>query len=169
MKREALSRRWPWVVLSFVVMAGTGALAVPAAWAVKAQVEAEQGERAPDAAVAVYLLRLSSGDDGGLRRVLAGDRRDELVRQWRAYRAQMSGSAMPPSKLESGPLQVDHVRDGVALVVTEVYAVWWLDQVSQTGSRHSWRFEVREDRGGWRVWSVKAPAWCGAYIRPDRC
>ncbi|MEU9508535.1 hypothetical protein AB0D32_19930 [Micromonospora sp. NPDC048170] len=66
-------------------------------------------------------MRLSNGDDGGLRRVLAADRRNELMRQWRAYRAQMSRSAMPPSKLESGPLQVDHIRGGVALVVTEIY------------------------------------------------
>ncbi len=76
---------------------------------------------------------------------------------------------MPPSKLESGPLQVDHVRDGVTLVITEVYGVWWHDQVSQTGSRHPWCFEIREGRDGWQVWTVKAPAWCGDRIRPDRC
>ncbi|SCE80685.1 hypothetical protein GA0070612_1218 [Micromonospora chokoriensis] len=58
-----------------------------------------------------------------------------MVSQWRAYRAQMSGAAMPPNKLESGPLQVDHVRDGVALVVTDVHAVWWHDKLSQS-SRH---------------------------------
>ncbi|WP_405100743.1 hypothetical protein [Micromonospora sp. NBC_01412] len=169
MKREAPSKRWPWVLLSFVVLACTGALAVPAAWAVRAQVEAERGEQAPDAAVAVYLLRLSSGDDGGLRRVLAADRRDDLVGQWRAYRVEMSRSANPPSKLESGPLQVDHVRGGVVLVVTEVHAVWWQDRVSLVGSRHPWRFEVRKDYGGWRVWTVEAPAWCGGYIRTSHC
>lgn len=76
---------------------------------------------------------------------------------------------MLPNKLESGPLQVDHVRGGVVLVVTEVYAVWWHDKLSQSSSQHPWRFEVREDRGGWRVWTVTAPAWCGDYIRPDRC
>ncbi|MEU3114256.1 hypothetical protein ABZ652_09240 [Micromonospora chalcea] len=119
--------------------------------------------------MAVYLLRLSSGEDLGLRRVLAADRRDELVREWRAYRARMSRSASPPNKLESGPLQVDHVRSGVALVVTEVYAVWWHGQLSQSSRRHPWRFEVREDWGGWRVWAVEAPAWCGDYIRLDRC
>ncbi|MFJ6200218.1 hypothetical protein [Micromonospora sp. NPDC092111] len=169
MKREATSKRWPWVLLSLVVMACSGALAVPVAWAVKIQVQAESGEPAPDAAVAVYLLRLSNGNDAGLRRVLAADRRDDLADQWRAYRAEMSRSGNPPSKLESGPLRVSQVRDGVALVATEVHAVWWQDQLSLTGSRHAWRFEVREDWGGWRVWRVEAPAWCDGYIRAGRC
>ncbi|SCF41281.1 hypothetical protein GA0070216_114123 [Micromonospora matsumotoense] len=102
-KPRATSKRWPQVLLALVVMAYSGALAVPVAWAVKIQVQAESGEPAPDAAVAVYLLRLSSGDDAGLRRVLAADRRDDLADQWRAYRAEMSRSGNPPSQLESGP------------------------------------------------------------------
>lgn len=169
MKREATSKRWPWVLLSLVVLACSGVLAVPAAWAVKIQVQADSGEPAPDAAVAVYLLRLSSGDSSGLRRVLAAERRDDLFDQWGAYRAEMLRSGNPPSKLESGPLQVNHVRDGAALVATEVHAVWWQDRLSLVGDRHAWRFEVRKDWGGWRVWKVEAPAWCGVYIRASRC
>jgi hypothetical protein len=114
-KREALSTRWPWVLLSLIVMACTGALAVPAAWAVRVQVEAERGERAPDAAVAVYLLRLRSGDDGGLRRVLAADRRDELVRQWRGYDGQnglhRDGHNWPHPRADLARSQVT-VREG---------------------------------------------------------
>lgn len=138
-KREALSKRWPWVLLSLILMACTGALAVPAAWAVRVQVEAEQGERAPDAAVAAYLLRLSSGDDGGLRRVLAADRRDKLVSQWRAYRAQMSGPPCGPTSWN--PVHCRSTRSATAspLVVTEDHAVWWHDKLSQSSSRHPWQ------------------------------
>ncbi|WP_334431346.1 hypothetical protein [Micromonospora sp. CPCC 206060] len=169
MKRGALPvGHWPWTLLALVVFVCTGALSVPAGWAVSLQVEAERGEPAPSAAALVYLLRLSSGDDGGLYRVLAADRRDSLVDQWRGYRADMR-RATPPSKLESGPLQVTHLREGVALVVTDVYAVWWQDRLSMSGSRHHWRFEVRKDQGGWRVWKVEAPAWCDTYVRTDRC
>ncbi|WP_327030094.1 hypothetical protein OG989_07595 [Micromonospora sp. NBC_01740] len=35
-------------------------------------------------------MRLSAGEEIGLSRVLAGPRRDELLRQWRDYRAEMN-------------------------------------------------------------------------------
>jgi hypothetical protein len=33
------------------------------------------------------------------------------------------------------------------------------------GSPHQWRAEVRRDGGGWRLWSVVLPGWCGTYSR----
>ncbi|WP_165440092.1 hypothetical protein [Micromonospora kangleipakensis] len=47
----------------------TGIVAVPVSWAVLKQAEANRGEATPDAAVSVYVLQMSSGEEIGLSRV----------------------------------------------------------------------------------------------------
>ncbi|WP_433284171.1 hypothetical protein [Micromonospora sp. CA-244673] len=56
---------------------------------------------APEAAARVWLLKLSAGEEIGLSRVLARPRHDELLRQWRNYRAEMNSSRRPPQKIET--------------------------------------------------------------------
>ncbi len=162
-------RHWPWVALSLVAVLCAGVVAVPVSWAVLRQAEAERGEATPDAAVNLYVLRMSSGERIGLSRVLAGRRHDELLRQWREYRGEMERGNVP-SKLEVvGPIDVEDQADDRATVTAHVHAVWWTDQVNLSGTAHPWRFETRRDASGWRVWSAELPPWCGVHLRADAC
>ncbi|MFE2615609.1 hypothetical protein ACFXA2_18555 [Micromonospora chalcea] len=147
-----------------------GLVAVPASLAVRKQLEAERGEATPEAAATLWLLKLSAGDELGLSRVLAGPRHDELRRQWRDYRAEITSTARPPSKLESvGPMTIEHQGNGRATVVQQVRAVWWDGPQILAGVDHPWRWQLRKDDGGWRVWSVELPRWCGTHVRVEVC
>jgi hypothetical protein len=120
-------------------------------WFAVKTAEADRGQAAPDAAVNVFMLALSSGEKIGLRAVLAPDRRDELLSEWRG----ITRTDPQPSKLNAGVFDIEDQSDDHAQVATPVYAVWWgNDGLSMTGAKRVWRFEVRRDRGGWRVWSV---------------
>jgi hypothetical protein len=74
-----------------------------------------------------------------------------------------------PSKLEATANdEVNQADEDQAVVVTHVRAIWWATDGSTLqmhGTPHPWRFDVRRDRGGWRVWSVELPTWCGAVAR----
>ncbi|WP_200215624.1 hypothetical protein [Micromonospora coerulea] len=157
------------MALSLVAVLCTGVVAVPVSWAVRRQVEADRGEASPDAAVNVYVLQMSSGEEIGLSRVLAGRRHDELLRQWRQYRGEM-GRGNVPSKLEVvGLIDVEDQGDDRATVTAEVHAIWWNEKVNLSGDAHPWRFQARRDAGGWRVWAVDLPLWCGVHVRADTC
>ncbi|PWU45049.1 hypothetical protein DLJ46_22865 [Micromonospora globispora] len=156
-------------MLSLVAVLGMGIVAVPVSWAVLRQAEAERGEATPDAAVNVYVLKMSSGEELGLSRVLAPSRHDELLRQWRQYRGEME-RAKVPSKLETvGPIDVEDQGDDRAKVTMNVHPIWWNGQTSLSGTEHAWRFETRRDAGGWRVWAADLPSWCGVHVRADAC
>ncbi|WP_433284163.1 hypothetical protein [Micromonospora sp. CA-244673] len=158
------------MLAALVAVVCAGLLAVPASWAVRKQLEAERGEATPEAAARVWLLRLSAGDELELSRVLARSCHDELRQQWSRYRAEMSRSGHPPSKLEAvGPRVIEHQGDDSASVVEQVRAVWWDDGAILASAEHPWRWELRKDSGGWRVWSVELPLWCGVHIRADLC
>ncbi|MGY0004130.1 hypothetical protein [Micromonospora sp. I033] len=157
------------MVLSLVAVLCTGIVAVPVSWAVRQQAEAGRGEAAPDAAVNVYVLKMSSGEHLGLSRVLADRRHDELLRQWQQYRGEMERAEVP-SKLETvGPIDVEDQDDDRARVTVQVRAIWWSGQTSLSGTAHPWRFEARRDAGGWRVWAADLPRWCGVHVRADAC
>ncbi|MFD6696908.1 hypothetical protein [Micromonospora aurantiaca (nom. illeg.)] len=142
-----------------------GLIAVPASWAIRKQLKAEKGEATPEAAARVWLLQLSAGQELGLSRVLAGSRHDELRQQWRSYRSDMTGSGREPSKLESvGPSVVEHQGADEATVTEQVRAVWWDGPQILAGTAHPWRWELRQDDGGWRVWSVDV----GVRVRGTR-
>jgi hypothetical protein len=157
------------VLLGVVVLVCAGAVAVPATWAVRRQVEAERGEAAPEAAANVWVLQASAGEEIGLSRVLSRRRRDELLAQWRAMRADMS-RGRPPSKMATTGLpEITHQGDNRAVVVWQVQGIWWNGPLSMASAAHPWRFEVHRERGGWRIWSVDLPAWCGVYVRANAC
>ncbi|WP_123809753.1 hypothetical protein [Micromonospora globispora] len=162
-------RHWPWVVLSLVAVLCAGIVAVPVSRAVRKQGEAERGEATPDAAVSVYVLQMSSGEEIGLSRVLAGRRHDELLRQWRAYRGEMERGNVPSKLQIVGPIDVEDQGDDRATVSAQVHAIWWNEHVNLSGAAHPWRFETRRDAGGWRVWAADLPPWCGVHVRPDTC
>ncbi|SCG75949.1 hypothetical protein GA0070609_5189 [Micromonospora echinaurantiaca] len=158
------------MLLALAVILCGGVVAIPASWAVRKQVEAERGESSPEAAVAVWRLQLSAGEQLGLSRVLAKPRHDELLAQWRDYRAEMTRTGRPPSKIEAvGRSVVEHQGDDRATVVEQIRAVWWQETTILDGTAHPWRWEVRKDRGGWRVWSADLPAWCGVHVRAELC
>ncbi|MGN9803451.1 hypothetical protein [Micromonospora sp. L32] len=164
------TRRWPWLLMALVAILCAGLVAIPASWAMRKQLEAERGEASPEAAVAVWRLQLSAGEELGVSRVLAEERHDELLAQWRDYRAQMTRSGNPPSKIEAvGPSVVERQGDDRASVVEQIRAVWWQGPTSLAGTEHPWRWEVRKDGGGWRVWSADLPAWCGVHVRAELC
>jgi hypothetical protein len=159
------------VVLAVVGVLCGGVVAVPVVWVVRGTIAAGQGEATPDAAVNVYLLQTSAGEEIGLRRVLAPGRRDDLLRQWRAYRADMTRST-PPDKLSTAGIDISHQGDDRAAASMTVRGTWWSaggGGTSMVSGGAVWRFEVRRDRGGWRVWSADLPAWCGTYVRVELC
>jgi hypothetical protein len=161
-----------WAVVAAVVLCCAGVVAVPVVWLARQTIAADEGETTPAAAVNVYLLQLDSGEELGLRRVLAGERRDELLDQWRAIRRDIERTDPRPSKLENGPrYDVDEDQgDGQARVAVDVRGVWWQGNgLAVTGTTHPWRFELRRDSGGWRVWSVEPHPWCGGHVRADAC
>jgi hypothetical protein len=69
-----------------------------------------------------------------------------------------------PGKLQAlAGDEVDQLDQDQAVVVTQLRAIWWPTDGSTPalhGTPHPWRFEVRKDRGGWRVWSIDLPPWC---------
>ncbi|MGC4771989.1 hypothetical protein ACLQ25_23845 [Micromonospora sp. DT44] len=139
-------------------------------WVALKTAGADKGQPAPDAAANVFMLALSSGEEIGLRAVLAPDRRDELLDEWRGIRRDITRSDPQPSKLNAGVFNVEEPGDDRAKVATPVHAVWWGDDgISMTGAKHLWRFETRRDGGGWRVWSVDPYPWCGGHVRADAC
>lgn len=166
--------RWGWVVISFALAAILCVSAVPVAWFVRETRAAGQGEASPSGAVTVYLLALSAGDKLGMGGALAPERRDELLAQWLAYRAEMDHERSVPSKLGFGVPVEESLAAGRVTVTTDVYGIWFLPDAPVgssilNGERHPWRFETRLDQGGWRVWSADLPAWCGVHVRPDTC
>jgi hypothetical protein len=97
---------------------------------------------------------------------------DDLIRQWRSYRADMQRGGTPPARLDFTlgppvPLKMRHAQ-----LDADVQAVWW----STTGTRSTgyksaalrWRFTLRDD-DGWRITRVAPPAWCGGYVDAERC
>ncbi|MBQ0906809.1 hypothetical protein [Micromonospora sp. U21] len=123
-------------MLSVVAVLCSGIVAVPVSWAVLGQAEAERGEATPDAAVNVYVLRMSSGEELGLSRVLVDERHEELLRQWRRYRGEME-RANVPSKLEVvGRIDVEDQGDSRARVTAHVRAIWWNGPTSLSGTDH---------------------------------
>jgi hypothetical protein len=153
-----------------VAVVCAGLVAVPATWAIQKQAEAERGEVSPESAALVWVLQLSARDELGLSRVLAKPRHDELLGQWREYRDVIESTRKPPAKITtSGPSVVEHQGDDRATVTEQIHAVWRDGPTILAGEAHPWRFEVRKDRGGWRIWSADLPPWCGVHVRADLC
>jgi hypothetical protein len=138
---------------------------------VRGTLEAGEGQLSPEAAAEVYLSKLSVGTEAGLLPVLAEDREEELLAQWRAYQAEMQRTDPPPSKLEYDYNDVTKTSEHEAVLAVELYPVWWnhgSGGTSMHGPRHAWQIVAREDNG-WRVYSVNPYQWCGGYVRADAC
>lgn len=152
---------------------GGAVVGVPVAWVFRETVSAGRGEKSPDAAANAYLLALGYGQEEGLLPLLDNEHQGELLKQWRAYRAEMSATDPAPARLDFGGLDVAPVVDGRAEVRADVSATWW---TTGDGGRTSmyrsdaypWRIETRED-DGWRVSKVQTPAWCGGYVPASKC
>ncbi len=142
-------------------------------WFGRSTIEAGKGQPSATAAVNVFILALSSGEELGLRAALAEDRREQLLERWRQLRAELDRTDPPPSKLELGSLTVEDQGADTARVVAQVQGIWWRrgagSATSINGETHPWRFETRRDDDGWRVWSVEPYAWCGGHVRADAC
>ena len=166
-------RRWLLVLLIGVLVVCVGApVASVIVWFGRGTLAAAQGQPSPSAAVNVFMLAVSNGEEIGLRSALAEEHRDELVDRWRRIRADVARTDPPPSKVETAAINVDAHSDEVAHVVADVQAIWWPRDgsgLSMHGDARPWRFETRRDRGGWRVWSIDAPPWCGGHVRADAC
>ena len=169
------SRRWVLLLAAALVLctaAPVAAAAAGAGWGMVKTRQVEQGQPSPAAAVNVFMLALSSGEELGLRSALAPERRDELVDEWRSIRRDISRTAPNVSKVSTRAFVVEDQADDRAEVVTEVYPVWRSVEVGGLmvdGSSHPWRFEARRDDGGWRVWSVAPYTWCGGHVRASAC
>ncbi|RUL90963.1 hypothetical protein [Verrucosispora sp. FIM060022] len=169
------SRRWVLLLAAALMLCTAGPVGVAAAgvgWLVVKTHQADQGQPTPAAAANVFMLAVSSGEELGLRAVLAPERRDQLVEEWRSIRDDISRTYPNVSKVSTRALVVEDQADDRAQVVTEVYPVWWsvdAGGLMMHGSPHPWRFETRRDDGGWRVWSVDPHPWCGGHVRVSAC
>jgi hypothetical protein len=161
------------LVPSFLCCCGGGVVAVPVTWFLRETEQAGKGAPTPDAAADAYLSALGYGQQEGLLPLLDDDEQDELLRQWRHYRAVMEGTDPPPARFDYAGLKVGPVVDGRAEVTTDVTATWWITQdngrvAMYDSEAYTWRIETHED-DGWRVSKVTAPTWCGGYVLASKC
>lgn len=169
--RPPKRRAWLWVVLAASLVLCVDTAAVPVGWLAYQTYAAGRGEADPQAAITVYIAGLSADEELGVSRVLASKRHDELLSQWRAYRAEIERSD-PPSKFEITDYATEEQDDNRATVAAYVQPVWWSRDgsgISLHGTAHAWKFETRRDRRGWRVWHAELPTWCGTVVRTDAC
>ncbi|WP_262285548.1 hypothetical protein [Micromonospora sp. MA102] len=66
-------------------------------------------------------------------------------------------------------MAIEHQGDDRTTVAQQIRAVWWDGPRILAGLDHPWRWKLRKDDGGWRVWSVELPPWCGTHVRTDAC
>jgi hypothetical protein len=159
------------VLLAALLALGVGLVAVPVLWLARETIKADAGEPSPDAAVNVYVQHLASGEEIGLGRIIASDRYDDLIEQWRMYRTDMERDRAP-NKLDISDIAIRYSAEDRATVTAKVRGIWWSSDGTATsinGSRRTWAFEARRDRGGWRVWDARLPSWCGAHVRVEAC
>lgn len=169
----SVGRRWATFVLlpAVVLCCGGTIVGVPVAWVFGETVEASRGASSPDAAADEYLMALSYGTEEGLLPILDDRHQNDLLAGWRSYRKSMKDTVPTPSRLDYGALTVGPVAGHEAEVSTEVSATWWGTDgraLAYSSEERVWRFRTHEDNG-WHVQAVKAPAWCGGYVRADAC
>jgi hypothetical protein len=176
-KLSAWSTRRRWLVLvllpSLLCCCGGGVIGVPVVWFLRETESAGKGAPAPDAAADDYLMALGYGQEEGLLPLLDDEHQDELLSQWRDYRAAMQGTDPPPARFDFAGLKVGPIEHGRAEVTTDVRAAWWITEDNGRISMYdseafTWRIETRED-DGWRVTKVEAPVWCGGYVLASKC
>ncbi|MEV4716656.1 hypothetical protein AB0J94_05595 [Micromonospora noduli] len=165
-------RRWVLYLAVVLALCAGAPVAVAGTWAAVKTYQAGKGEPTPVAAVDVFMLAMSSGDELGIGGALAPQRYDELLDEWRSIRRDIERTEPAVSKVAAEDFEVDNQDDDRAQVVTQVHGVWFPTDGSGLfihGTPHPWRFQVRRDAGGWRVWSVDAYPWCGGHVRADAC
>lgn len=149
-----------------------GVAGVPVAWFFRQTVEAGKGAPDPAAAADSYLLALGYDNQDGLLPLLDKAHRQDLLRQWRDFRAAMDRTTPRPSRLDYGPLTSSLDGRGLVHVTAAVSVTWWgTDGGSSGGFRsqqHDWSFQTRDDNG-WRIVSVDQPAWCGTGGYVSQC
>jgi hypothetical protein len=172
--RWSVGRRWATFVLVPVMLVCGGGivLGVPLAWLARTTIDAGRGAKSPDAAADEYLSALGYDQQDGLLPLLDHSRQQELLGQWRKYRAAMDSTEPRPSRLDYASLDVGPTAAGRASVTVQVAAAWWPSGGGMSGGYVSqqlvWRFETRNS-GGWRITTVTAPAWCGGYVLATKC
>lgn len=169
----SVGRRWTVLVFlpTMLICCGGTVVGVPLAWIARQTIEASRGAPSPDGAADSYLMALGYDQLDGLLPILDNGHQEQLLAQWKAYRAAMDGTDPRPSRLDFGPLSVGSSVDGEVTVTAEVSATWWgVDgrALSYRSRAQTWRIITREDNG-WQVSRVEAPAWCGGYVLPPKC
>jgi hypothetical protein len=168
-------RRWPWVLLG---LAGVVVLVLVTVAVVLVRAygsSANAGEASPDAAAYGWVLAFNPGqrdDDVGISRLVASSRRGGLLRQRRDYIR-----AIETDAVEHGWSPVEFSTNGGREDTRELHgdaatAVLWIETeyrdsahpgTTFVGVARQWRFQLRHDGGGWRVWSFDPPPWCDGY------
>jgi hypothetical protein len=174
------SRRWPWILALVVGLVLILGITVPVVVVFGVATAADKGAGCAQCAARDWVNYLGSmwwDTDGETyaAKDAAPQRRSALMAQRRAYIAQIradiarfpvvagtdfDASGATPPVVSGG--------DDAATVVLQVTARWpntvngglWF--YSDPGT---WRFEVRRDHTGWRIWHLDSPPWCGTYSR----
>ncbi|MEU4216194.1 hypothetical protein [Actinoplanes sp. NPDC026623] len=169
----SVRRRWVALVLLPVLLCACGGIGVgaPLSWVIGMTLEASKGAPTPAAAADEYLLALSYDSEGGLPAVLDDDQGDDLIAQWRAYRAEMRRGDTQPSKLEIAINSTNQTDEQRAVVDVGVQPIWWDEGgsgMSYAGDRQTWTFHARRDNG-WQIEKVDPYPWCGGYVNAHAC
>jgi hypothetical protein len=167
-------RRWPWLLLSVLLVLGSCAIGVPLVAVYTIASRVDEGAECPVCAAYEWehdLGVLFRDQDGQLRveKVTAPARRQALLKQRADYIA-----AMQADTANEGPGNSDFASVGDdkptltgdrATIVRNVGIRWY--HRDNNGQPHiggaieatPWTYDIRHDNQGWRIWSVSMPAW----------
>jgi hypothetical protein len=173
-------RRWPWIIALVVGLVLVIGITLPALVMFGVATAADKGAGCAQCAAFDWVNYLGSlwwETDGELHasKDAAPQRRTALMAQRRTYIAQIRAD-IPRFPVVAGTdfdsfnagLPAVTGDDTIATVVLHVTARW--PNTSNGGlwfysDPGTWRFDVRRDRTGWRIWHIDAPSWCGTYSR----
>lgn len=168
-------RRRVLLVLALVLVVCVAAPVVAAVgWFASETVKAGRGAADPEVALLSWMYSFRDPDAVDADRYVMPERRAELARVRADFLAQMTQTA-PQARIDLGNGQAATRISGDTATVTDHYLVSIPLEGAGAGitSTHTkalaWTAEARRSDGGWRLWSVSVPPWCGPGGYVTRC
>jgi hypothetical protein len=140
-------------------------------WVAGQTVKASKGAPSPDAALVDWMYSFRDPTAVDADRYVLPERRAELARVRDAFLAQLRQTA-PGARVEVSSIAATETIDGDRATVTDHYLVS-LPLEGTVTSVHTralaWTAEARRSDGGWRLWTVSVPPWCGSGGYVPQC
>lgn len=174
-------RRWPWLLLSILVVPCSGIVGVPLAIEYTIADHADQGAGCPACAAMEWedtFGMLYRDQDGQIRaeNIAAPSRRAALVKQRADYLALVQRDTPDDGPGNSNFEDAYPDRDQLTVTgnrasLVRQIGISWLVIDPSTRESHlggaieatAWTYDIRFDGRGWHIWSVTMPPWCEAY------